>query len=91
MSLLRTLEVTYMNAIYLYFVFLPFMAAVLGLLVASLIWVYRDAEARNKPGILVVLLVLLLNWPLSLLLWLVFRPEDSQDLPASPSHLHEPA
>ena len=80
-----------MNAIYLYFVFLPFMAAVLGLLVASLIWVYRDAEARNKPGILVVLLVLLLNWPLSLLLWLVFRPEDTSGLPASPSALHGPA
>lgn len=91
MSLLRTLEVTYMNAIYLYFVFLPFMAAVLGLLVASLIWVYRDAEARNKPGILVVLLVLLLNWPLSLLLWLVFRPEDSLGLPVSTSTIHKPA
>ena len=91
MSLLRTLEVTYMNALYLYFFLFPFIATVLGLLVASLIWVYRDAEVRNKSGTLVVLLVLLLNWPLSLLLWLVFRPEDSKDLPVSPSHLHEPA
>ena len=62
-----------MNALYLYFFLFPFIATVLGLLVASLIWVYRDAEARNKSGTLVVLLVLLLNWPLSLLLWLVFR------------------
>ncbi|MCK4350508.1 MAG: hypothetical protein KAX13_06600 [Candidatus Krumholzibacteria bacterium] len=80
-----------MNALYLYFFLFPFLAAVLGLLAASLIWVYRDAEARNKSGTLVVLLVLLLNWPLSLLLWLVFRPEDTHDLPASPSALHRPA
>ena len=80
-----------MNALYLYFFFFPFMVAVLGLLAASLIWVYRDAEARNKSGILVVMLVFLLNWPLSLLLWLVFRPEDNEVLPASPSALHRPA
>jgi TRAP-type mannitol/chloroaromatic compound transport system permease small subunit len=80
-----------MNALYLYFFLFPFIATVLGLLVASLIWVYRDAEVRNKSGTLVVLLVLLLNWPLSLLLWLVFRPEDNEVLPASPSTLHRPA
>jgi hypothetical protein len=80
-----------MNALFLYLFLFPFLAAVLGLLVASLIWVYRDAEARNKSGILVVLLVLLLDWPLSLLLWFVFRPEDSLRLPAPTSTLHKPA
>lgn len=58
------------------FVFLPVMMFILALLAASLVWVYRDAEARNKSGILVALLVLLLDWPVSLLLWLVFRPES---------------
>ena len=47
----------------------------LYLLVWSLVWVYRDAEARGKPGWLVSLLVLFLKWPISLLLWVVFRPQ----------------
>ncbi len=87
LGLVRMLEVSVMDVLFLYFFFLPFAAALFGLLIASLIWVYRDAEARSKSGILVVLLVLLLNWPLSLLLWLVFRPEDSN----GPSTLREPA
>ncbi|NEQ24619.1 MAG: hypothetical protein F6K28_37040 [Microcoleus sp. SIO2G3] len=41
----------------------------------SLTWVYADAEERGKPGWLVVLIVLFFGWPLSLLLWLVFRPD----------------
>jgi len=57
------------------FLFLPVVMCLFALFAASLIWVYQDAEARNKSGILVALLVLLLNWPISLLLWLVFRPE----------------
>jgi hypothetical protein len=47
----------------------------LVLFILSLIWVYQDAEKRGKPGLLVVLLVALLNWPISLLLWLVIRPD----------------
>ena len=57
------------------FLILPFILLILGLLIWSLIWVYGDAERRGKPGWLVVLLVLFLNWPISLLVWLVFRPE----------------
>lgn len=51
------------------------MVSLLSLLVTSLVWVYHDAEKRGKPGWVVALLVLLLKWPLSLLLWLAFRPE----------------
>ena len=47
----------------------------LALLVWSLIWVYRDAEARGKPGWAVALLVLFLKWPLSLAVWVIFRPD----------------
>jgi hypothetical protein len=48
---------------------------VLALMIWSLVWVYSDAEARGKSGFLVAFLVVLLNWPISLLLWLVVRPE----------------
>lgn len=44
------------------------------LYVWSVIWAYRDAERRGKPGWLVALLVAVLSWPLSLIIWLVFRP-----------------
>ncbi len=64
-----------MDTLILLFLSLPVMLFFLALLAASLIWVYNDAESRNKSGILVALLVLLLNSPVSLLLWLVFRPE----------------
>ena len=60
----------------------PFLLVVLGLLVCSLVWVYRDAEMRGKPGLLVVLLVFLANWPISLLAWIVFRPDSAQVLRA---------
>lgn len=56
-------------------ILIPIALVVLGLLIWSLVWVYGDAERRGKPGWLVVLLVLLLDWPISLLVWLVFRPE----------------
>lgn len=66
-------------------VFLPLGLVVLGLFVWSMIWVYRDAEDRDKNPWLVCLLVFLFNWPISLLLWYVFRPEnpnseDSQEV-----------
>ncbi len=64
-----------MDTLILLFLFTPVMMFFLALLAASLIWVYRDAESRNKSGVVVALLVLLLNWPVSLILWLVFRPE----------------
>ncbi len=51
---------------------------VLALMIWSLVWVYSDAEARGKSGFLVAFLVFLLNWPISLLLWLVVRPEPRQ-------------
>ncbi len=54
---------------------IPFFFVIFALLVWSLIWVYQDAEKRGKSGILVALLVFLLEWPISLLVWLVFRPD----------------
>ena len=54
---------------------------VLYLLVRSLIWAYRDAEARGKPGWMVALLLLLCKWPISLLFWVVLRPPVSAGTP----------
>lgn len=51
-----------------------FTALFVGLFVWSLVWVYGDAERRGKSGCLVVLVILFFGWPMSLLLWLVFRP-----------------
>ena len=55
---------------------IPFFLVLLGLLIWSLVWVYGDAEKRGKPGWVVALMVFLLNWPISLLVWVVFRPEE---------------
>ncbi|MBF9253711.1 hypothetical protein I2I11_10440 [Pontibacter sp. 172403-2] len=59
-------------------------ALILGLLVLvvyfwSIVWSYKDAERRGKPGWLVALLVALLSWPISLLVWLLFRPDTKQE------------
>ncbi len=52
------------------------LVALAGLIVYiwSIVWSYRDAERRGKPGWLVALLVALLSWPLSLIIWVLFRP-----------------
>ena len=56
------------------FIAMSMMLLWLALFLWSLAWVYRDAEQRGKSGCLVLLIVLFFGWPLSLLLWLVFRP-----------------
>ena len=64
---------------------IPLFLVIIGLLIWSLVWVYHDALKRGKPGWPVVFLVLLLEWPISLLVWIVFRPEikEHQLLPKS--------
>jgi hypothetical protein len=51
---------------------LPFCAAWLILIAWSVIWAYNDAKFYSKPPWAVALFVFLL-WPISLLLWIVFR------------------
>ncbi len=57
------------------FLMIPLYFAILGLWVWSVVWVYKDADKRGKSPALVALLVAIVSWPLSLLAWLVFRPE----------------
>ena len=45
----------------------------LALYIASIVWVYRDAQRRGKNGVLVALLVALISWPMGLLVWLLIR------------------
>jgi hypothetical protein len=51
-----------------------FFVLFVALWVWSLVWVYRDAQSRGKSGLLVVLLVALFWWPVSLLIWIAYRP-----------------
>ena len=51
-----------------------------GLLAAwagSVAWVWRDAERRGQPGFIVAVLVALLFWPLSLIVWALARPQPT--------------
>lgn len=45
----------------------------LAIYIASIVWVYRDANRRGKSGILVALLVALISWPIGLVVWLIVR------------------
>ena len=58
-------------------VFILVALALLVAYVASLIWVYRDAESRGRPALLVAILVALISWPVSLLVWIALRPNPS--------------
>jgi hypothetical protein len=42
--------------------------------VLSAAWVFKDAQQRGKNPWLVSLLVLFAGWPVTLVVWLVFRP-----------------
>lgn len=61
-------------------IFFPIAVAVAAtiLFIWSLIWVYKDAEKRGKSGCLVLFLCVVLGWPLGLIAWLVFRPDNTK-------------
>ncbi|MBC5772994.1 hypothetical protein H8S95_02875 [Pontibacter sp. KCTC 32443] len=55
--------------------------AVFILYVWSVVWAYKDANRRGKPGWLVAIMVALLSWPIGLIVWLLFRPAQGRPLP----------
>jgi len=57
------------NTIYCIVALIPF---ILGLLLG--IWVYKDAEKRGKSGVLWLLIVWFVAFPIGLIIWLVVRP-----------------
>ncbi len=56
-----------------FIIFLIFCLIFLANYIASLVWVYRDANRRGKSGILVALLVAIISWPIGLIVWLIIR------------------
>ncbi len=63
-------------------------AVILGLAtfiayIFCIIWGYRDAEARGKPGILVAFLILL-QWPVGMIIWLLIRPAHKTKFTGGP-------
>jgi hypothetical protein len=65
----------------------PVLFIVIGLLILSvcvlmlysLIWIFRDAKRRGMTSLMaaVIMILSLLAWPLTLLIWLKVRPEIS--------------
>lgn len=53
---------------------------ILALTVASVVWAYRDAEARGRSGLLVGVLVLV-GGLVGLAVWLLIRPPLVDDAP----------
>lgn len=51
---------------------------IIVLYVWSIAWAYKDAEHRGESGFLVALLVLLATWPIGLIVWLIFRPDNKR-------------
>lgn len=66
-------------------VFPVVLIAGMALLVANVIWGFRDARRRGRSGILVAMLVLW-SFPLGALLWVLFRPDivEESELPEDP-------
>ena len=50
---------------------------ILGLILG--IWVYKDAEKRGKSGVLWLLIVWFVAFPIGLIIWLVVRPPIGGD------------
>ena len=56
----------------------PLIVAAIYFSMASVVWLYRDAEQRGKKGWTALLLVLLTGWPISFLWWFWLRPEGER-------------
>ncbi len=53
---------------------LPLLVLVVAWLWTSVL-AFKDARRRDKPPVLVAMLVLLVGWPISVLVWIALRPE----------------
>ena len=48
--------------------------------IASLVWIYRDAQFRGKPALVVLILAGVIAWPVSLLVWIALRPAPRRSM-----------
>ena len=46
------------------------------LYVTSIVWAFRDAESRGTNGMLAAILVAVAIWPLSIVVWILIRPNN---------------
>jgi len=56
----------------------------------SIAWAWRDAQARGRPGWAAALLVAAAFWPLSLLVWILFRPDKKSGAAAAAAEISPP-
>ncbi len=68
-----------------FFIGMGFVGIIIGIITLiiyfwSIVWTYKDAEKRGRPGWLVALLVAIISWPLSLFVWLLIRPRSNPNL-----------
>ena len=69
--------------------FLPlFLIAGTALMIANVVWGFRDGRRRGRSGILVAMLVLW-TFPVGVLLWLLFRPDVVEEPEPSEDPDHE--
>ena len=59
---------------------IPLLIAIIGGVLASFVWLYRDAARRNKNGLVCILFIILSGWPASFIWWLWLRPPLDGDL-----------
>ena len=49
----------------------------------SIIYAYNDAERRGWNGLLIVLLVAIVSWPISFIVYLIIRPKNEVRTPGA--------
>ena len=54
-----------------------FLILFLSAYIMSIFWGFHDAKKRDKPPLLVGLMIALFIWPVGLLVWLIFRPKKT--------------
>lgn len=76
---MKTMEQSYSS----FFAGLGLIGIILGIVLLvfiawSVIWSYQDARRRGKSPWLVALMVLLMVWPVGLIIWLLLRPQKTE-------------
>lgn len=58
---------------------LAVLAFLITIFLSSLVWLWIDAEKRNKSGIIAVIFVITTGWPFSFIWWFWLRPQVSRN------------
>jgi hypothetical protein len=55
-----------------------FLLGFAALVIYSAIWVYRDAQRRNRSGLVALLFIFCTGWPASYIWWFWLRPRETE-------------